>query len=159
MIYQRTLSGSNILKHPDNGLATEVAVILMQIDGRTDLAKIAQRNARLDLPGIVRELALAGLVEEVMPAPAVSAPAAEPESSPAQATRSDFIQLGRKAAQIVTHALGPQADALALALEKAKSPALLAYQLELARDRLKEFRKVNALEELDQLVGEALQTA
>jgi hypothetical protein len=163
MIYQRTSAGNNLLHHPHNGLSVDVAVTLMQIDGRTDHEKLARRNPRFDLNSILRDLSLAGLIEstptEAAPPPAaqpVSARASSPTPAPTQAAPNGFMEVGKAAAKLLSHALGPQADRLALALERSQSPVLLAYQLELARDELKRFRKDATLAELDELVGAVL---
>jgi hypothetical protein len=166
MIFQRTFEGNAVVHHPNNGLAIDVAVTLMQVDGRTDSQDILRR--RPSHPGIFDDLYRAGLIapvrkdtapdhEKTQPLATLNATFARAaqnsetaQTAPASLSMND---LKVKTAQLLAHALGPAADRLSLELERAGTLNRLGEQIGLARTVLRQHGKLEVIAEIDDLLA------
>lgn len=133
--YAKTADGQNEIETRARRISPRLRSALILVDGKRndeELGRLIQQSEET-----LQALLEAGLIEVVArsapkaaarePVPAPEAPPAAPELSPA-----DFEARRREAVRAINDLLGPQAEALAIRLERATDTAQLREALERA---------------------------
>jgi hypothetical protein len=130
--YAKTADGQNEIETRARRISPRLRSALILVDGKRndeDLAKLIQQSEET-----LQALLDAGLIEVVARTAAKASVAREPAPEPAapQVNPAEFEARRREAVRAVNDLLGPQAEALALKLERAADPAQLREALERA---------------------------
>ena len=136
-IYAKTQQGQQEIETRALRLPARLRSTLILVDGKRSDAELGRLVPNVG--EVLQALLEAGLIEVTQtvssrssppPAPAPAAPAAAP--TPAAAPREDITKLRRDAVRALTDLLGPDAEALAMRIEKAADAETLAPLLERA---------------------------
>jgi hypothetical protein len=132
-VYRKTALGSAEVASNSAGLSLEERRVLIMTDGRREVAAMVNLVDPAALAAIVEKLSGLALIEPAAPAPA-PAPAAAPVAAPPTPasqpaarptvrplpTHLDVEQLKRSAVRVLTARLGPDAEPIALRLERCR---------------------------------------
>lgn len=140
-IYRKTEKGRNEIATRANRLGLRERAMLILVGEQTTRQDLLAKNSHPTSEGIINNLLADGYIEFVNGQGAPAA-AAAPAPVPAAAVASDptvevsMISCTRYACRTLVTLLGPMADDLTAAVEKAKTPAELAATLQKCRDAI-----------------------
>lgn len=134
-IYAKTPQGQHEIETRALRLPARLRSTLILVDGKRNEAELGRLVPNVG--EVLQALLEAGLIEAVQAAPArTSAPAAAPAGAaapaPAAAEKEDVGKLRREAVRALNDLLGPDAEALAMRMERANDSATLMPLLERA---------------------------
>lgn len=128
-IFCKTPEGLHEIETRARRISPRARATLILVDGKRsdgDLAKLVQQCDET-----LRSLLEAGLIE-VAAKPAPKSAAVPKDPAPAETSPAEFETVRREAVRAINDLLGPQADALALKIERAADTAQLRAALERA---------------------------
>ncbi|WP_088278850.1 hypothetical protein [Ideonella sp. A 288] len=136
-IYRKTDKGRSEIETRANRLEPRLRSTLILVDGRHSDEQLAGMVSRFD--GVLERLAGEGYIEPVAPAPPPPRPIAEgPRPGGSVAERR------RAAVRILTDAVGPAGEDLAMRIERAEDEMTLRPLLVMARDSIRNVRGADA---------------
>lgn len=124
-LFRKTAKGQTEIETRAHRLLPRLRALLILVDGKRDIAVLTTLVAQ-QADVLLEELAAQGFIEAAPePAPGASAAAApRPPSAPAAAAApggADFMALRREAVRVLTDAVGPAAETVALRMERARN--------------------------------------
>ncbi len=142
LVFHKTEAGVREMAAPALGLPPKLRRALILVDGAKIVAQIAPLFRPGEIDVILAELQSRGLVAlaggELAPAPAAPAPAPE-RAAAATVSAENFVEVRQRAMREISHRLGPNGDALALRVERCKTPEELRVALREAEKILASF--------------------
>lgn len=118
-LYRKTAKGSAEIETRAHRLPPRLRSALILVDGKrsdVQLHPLIPQQPEQTLQALLEQ----GFIEAVAPAPPPPSPREQPSPSPA-----DFAQQRRDAVRLLSQALGPAADTLAIRMERARTAAEL----------------------------------
>jgi hypothetical protein len=131
-IFRKTELGNAEIANRRLGLRAELRRLLILIDGRKTAGTLATFVRLPEVDGLLYELQSLGVIEvadgtAVAPAPTAAAPSASAQGGDAALapTQDQFLAARRAAVRFLNDTLGPDAESLALKLERTANAAEL----------------------------------
>lgn len=156
LVFHKTEAGAREVGAPGLGLAPKLRRALILVDGSKSVTDLAPMFRPGEVEAILAELQSRGLVslEGGAVAPVT---ASEPGSAPAAAVSAEQFEEIRKAAvREISHRLGPNGDALALKVDRCRTPEELRIALREAEKILASFLGAEYGRAFAQKVGRGL---
>lgn len=146
LVFHKTASGAAEVGSPSRGLPPKLRRALILVDGAKSVAELAPAFRPGEIDAILEDLQARGLVSLAGGASAqvLAAEAAEGTEAPSAggapgAAAGDFEAVRRRAMSEISHRLGPNGDALALRVERCRTPEELRVALREAEKILSSF--------------------
>lgn len=160
LVFQKTEAGVAEMGTPSLGLSPKLRRALIVVDGIRTVGELAAAFRPGEVEAILMDLQARGLV--TLTGGVVAAPRAKAETPAAPAapaggsTAERFEQVRRDAMRVVSHRLGPNGDALALRIERCRTPEELRTALREAEKIVASFLGAEAGKAFAQKVGRDL---
>jgi hypothetical protein len=140
-VYFKTEAGIAEVKARALGLRAELRRLLILVDGNTPLSRLAVfvRGSEIDFLIAeleIQELVTAGIVATATPISAAPAPGAPAASANLEPTTAQLLAVRRAAIGTLHDLLGPDADVLALKIERCKDTQALRVAISEIRQAL-----------------------
>ena len=156
LVFHKTEAGADEIGSPGRGLAPKLRRALILVDGSKSVADLAPMFRPGEVEAILAELQAQGLVSLAGGAVA-RVPAPAPSSTPASAVSAEqFDEIRRAAVREISHRLGPNGDALALKVDRCRTPEELRVALREAEKILASFLGADFGRAFAQRVGRGL---
>ncbi len=159
LVFHKTDTGAAEMASPAHGLAPKLRRALILVDGEKSVADLAPAFRPGEIDAILTELHAKGLVALAGSAGAAVdrvAAGSDSEEETVHATGENFEDIRRLAMSEISHRLGPNGDALALRIERCKTPGELRVALREAEKILSSFLGAEYGRSFAQRIGRGL---